>query len=191
LGFISLLLALQGCSVITIMNAPTAKYDRSLLGATGADSQTIIDNFGEPVEAVSYISPVIVRRDLHEYPVGVRHKVWYSLLSASAAVYTIGLSELLLLPSITQAVDATSSVRIYYGADQKVYGSASYNKATHMWLPNFSQHAESFKDGFPCYDFSAAFRKVLVSFLERKNRPDLVEKVTNCLSLERVQAAAL
>lgn len=185
---VALMALLQGCSVMTIVNAPKANHDLATLESAGADKEVIVENFGEPVETVSYISPIIVRRDLHEYPTGIKHKLLYSLLSGTAAVYTLGISEFAALPVATEAARATDALRVYYGPDGKVYGSASYSKKVNMWVPNYIEHEGNFRYGFPCYDFSAPSRKVISDLLVRKGRSDLADKVSNCLSLERVQA---
>lgn len=180
-----MLLGAQGCSVVTIMNAPDVKA----LKTADNDSQQMADYFGEPVEVVTYANPVILRRDLHEYQAGIEHKVWYSLLSGSAAVYTFGISELSTLPIATEAAHATESLRVYYGHDNRVYGSASYSKKIGMWLPNFIGDDESFREGFPCNDFTMASRNVMTDRLKRAGRPDLASRIANCLSLERIQMA--
>ncbi len=185
----NMLIGIQGCSVVTIMSAPAAKYDAKVLVADGFDMQVMTDNFGEPVETISYVNSIILRRDLHEYQIGIKHKIFYSLLSGSAAIYTLGISELSSLPIATEAAHATDSLRVYYGADSKAYGSASYSKKIGMWLPNSIENEGSFKDGFPCHDFTAASRNVMADVLVRSGRPDLVKKITRCLSLERVQVA--
>lgn len=180
---------LHGCSVLTIIKAPDAEYDLAVLKSAGIDKQTMTNNFGDPVETITYTSPTVMRRDLHEYQVGIKHKLFYSLLSGSAAIYTLGITELSALPVAVEAAQATDSLRVYYGPDNKVYGSASYTKKTNMWLPNYIEHEENFRNGFPCYDFSSPSRKAMADYLTRKNRPDLAQKISNCLNLERVQVA--
>lgn len=186
---IMLMGSMQGCSVMTIIKAPDVHYDLAVLKTAGIEQQVIMDNFGDPVETVAYTNPTILRRDLHEYQVGIKHKIFYSLLSGSAAVYTLGITELSALPVAMDAAHATDTLRVYYGADSKVYGSASYSKETNMWLPNWIEHEENFKNGFPCFDFSSQSRKAMADALVRKSRPDLAEKIGRCLTLERTQVA--
>lgn len=186
---IALTVFLQGCSVMTIMDAPDVEYDVDVLKGAGVYGQVMMDNFGDPVETISYRNKIIARRDLYEYQVGIKHKFLYSMLSGSAAIYTLGISELAVLPMTTEAARAVGSLRVYYDQDKKVYGSASYNKKANMWLPNFVENEGNFRNGFPCYDFSERARKVMMEYLAGRGRSDLVQKISNCLSLDRVEVA--
>lgn len=180
---------LEGCTAMAIMDAPEAKYDLSVLKPAAADRQVIDRNFGEPVESIHYTSTAIAKRDLHEYQVGIKHKYVYSVASGIVAIFTFGVLEEYLYPVAREAAQAKDSVRVYYGPDGKLYGSASYDKKINMWLPNYLDEEASFSNGFPCYDFTPSARKAMAGILERKNRPDLLAKLSNCLELERVQAA--
>lgn len=182
------LLLLQGCSVLAISRAPGVTYDLAVLQRADASPALLEQNFGHPVETVRYRSPVIGRRDLHEYPVGIRHKILYSLLSGSAAVYTLGLSELSANSAALQAAAATDSLRAYYGADGQFYGAARYHANLNMWLPERLEAPGSFPAGFPCHDFPASSRRYLESMLRQQKREDLLAKVGNCLPLERLES---
>lgn len=184
------LLLLQGCSVLTISRAPGVTYDLAVLQRRDAMPALLEQHFGHPVETVRYAGAIIARRDLHEYSLGIRHKVLYSLLSGSAALYTLGLSELSANSSAAQAAAATGMLRAYYGADGRLYGVARFHANLNMWLPEHLDAPASFASGFPCHDFSAASRRYLESMLRQQRREDLLAKVGSCLSLERVDAAA-
>lgn len=180
------LLLLQGCSVLTISRAPGVTYDLAVLQRDDASPGVLEQHFGHPVESLRYTSAVISRRDLHEYPLGIRRKLLYSLLSGSAAVYTLGISELSANSAAVQAAAATGSLRAYYGADGRLYGVARYHRDLAMWLPEHLEAAESFRDGFPCHDFPGPSRRYLESLLRQQKRDDLLAKAGNCLALERV-----
>lgn len=181
-----LLLLLQGCSVLTISGAPAVTYDLAVLGQAGAEPALLEQHFGHPVETIHYRSAAIGRRDLHEYPVGIRHKVLYSLLSGTAAVYTLGLSELSANSAAVQAAAATATLRAYYDPQGRLYGSATYHANLNMWLPDHLEAPGNFREGFPCHDFSGPAQRYLRSTLASSKREDLLAKIGQCLSLERV-----
>lgn len=182
------LLLLQGCSVLTITGAPAVTYDLAVLEQTGAEPALLEQHFGHPVETIHYRSTAIGRRDLHEYQVGIRHKALYSLLSGTAAVYTLGLSELSANSAAVQAAAATATLRAYYDPQGRLYGSATYHSNLNMWLPDHLAAPGSFRDGFPCHDFSGPALRYLRATLASGKHDNLLAKIGQCLSLDRIDA---
>lgn len=187
LGLCGLML-LQGCSVLTLSRAPGVTYDLAVLKQADAQPALLEHNFGHPVETIRYRPGVIARRDLHEYPVGIRRKFLYSLLSGTAAVYTLGMSEISADSAARQAAAATARLRAYYDPDGRLYGAASYHANLNMWLPDNLEEAGSFSRGFPCHDFSGPAQRYLRSLLAGRKREDLLAKIDHCLSLEPLES---
>lgn len=181
---------MAGCSALTIARAPKAVPERALMRADDArNREAVMQRFGEPVETVRYASPVVARRDLYEFPAGIRYRPLYAALSLSAAVFTLGASELFVLPAAAHAARATAALRVYFSPDDSIYGAVVYRPDLGMWFLSELEADAGFASGFPCYDFPAPMRRAMASRLARQGAPELAARLSNCLRLERQQTA--